>query len=83
MAIVRIRFDGGSVPVITGAIPPDKDTPISNPTQTGFLTNQGLIVQEGDYCFGLQTPIPYTPLWQTVQAVDGVPAELTFRRKAT
>lgn len=82
MAIVRIGFDGGSVPVVTGAIPRNDDTPISNPTQTGFQTNQALIVEQGEYCFGLETPVPYTPLWQTVQAVDGVPSEITFRRKA-
>jgi hypothetical protein len=82
MAVVRVRFDGGNVPVVTGSIPPDNDTPISNPTQTGFQTNQALIVEAGEYCFGLETPVRYTPLWQLVQAVDGVPAEITFRRKA-
>jgi hypothetical protein len=81
MAIVRVRFDGGNVPVVRGAIPPDANTPISNPTQTGFTTNQGIIVAEDEYCFGLDTSIPYTPLWQTVQAVDGVPAVITFRKK--
>ena len=58
MAIVLVRFDGGNVPVVTGAIPPDADTPISNPTQTGFTTNQAIIVEEDEYCFGLDTSIP-------------------------
>ena len=51
MATVLIRFDGGNVPVVTGATPLDKDT-----------------------------PTPYEPLWQVVQAVDGVPANISFRR---
>ena len=38
------------------------------------------MVDEGEHCFGLDTPIAYTPLWQVVQAVDGVPAEISFRR---
>ena len=81
MAIVLVRFDGGNVPVVTGAIPPDTDTPISSPTPTGFATNKAFMLDEGEHCFGLDTPIAYTPLWQVVQAVDGVPAEITFRRK--
>ena len=80
MATVLIRFDGGNVPVVTGATPPDKDTPISNPTQTGFETNVPFRVDEGEYCFGLDTPIPYEPPWQVVQAVDGVPTNISFRR---
>ena len=80
MATVLIRFDGGNVPVVTGATPLDKDTPISNPTQTGFKTNVAFRVDEGEYRFGLDTPIRYGPLWQLVQAVDGVPANISFRR---
>lgn len=81
MATVLIRFNGGAVPVVSGAIPPSPDTPISNPAQTGFKTNQRFIVDEDVYCFGLDTSLTYTPLWQTVQAVEGVPAEITFRLK--
>jgi hypothetical protein len=80
MATVTIRFDAGNVPVVTGAIPPDAQTAISGPTATGFLTNQSFIVVEGVYCFGLTTSVPYTPLWRVVQAIDGVPADITFRR---
>jgi len=79
MARVLIRFNGGNVPVITGDIPPNDQTPISNPVQTGFVTNKAFIVAEGVYCFGLQTPHAYTPLWQVVQAVDGEQTEITFR----
>ena len=39
------------------------------------------MVDDGEYCFGLDTPIGHTPLWQVVQAVDGVLAEISFRRK--
>ena len=81
MAIVLVKFDGGNVPVVTGAIPPDDATPISNPTRTGFETNKAFMVDDGEHCFGLDTPIACTPLWQVVQAVDGVPAEISFRRK--
>ena len=78
MAIVRLRFDGGNVPVVTGDIPPDDQTPIPNPAPTGFTTNRAFIVRAGIYCFGLQTAVPYTPLWQLVQAVDGEEAEIRF-----
>jgi hypothetical protein len=79
MATVLISFNGGIVPIVTGDIPPDDHTPISNPTQTGFVTNQAFIVTEGVYCFGLGTPISYEPLWQVVQAVDGEQAEISFQ----
>jgi hypothetical protein len=80
MATVLIRFDGGNVPVITGAIPANEDTPISNPTPTGFVTNEAFRVDEGEYCFGLDATVPYAPLWQVVQAVNGVPSNIRFRR---
>jgi hypothetical protein len=80
MATVHISFDGGNVPIVTGDAPPSDRTPIIDPTPTGFTTNQAFIVAEGFYCFGLQSPIPYTPLWQVVQAVDGVQAEIAFRK---
>lgn len=79
MATVRISFNAGSVPIVTGDMPPDPQTPIAEPTQTGFATNQAFIVPEGIYCFGLETPIPHTPLWRMVQAVDGEQAEIAFR----
>ena len=81
MAIVLIRFNGGDVSIVTGAMPLDKDTPISSATPTGFETNKAFMVDEGEHCFGLDTPIAHTPLWQVVQAVDGVPAEISFQRK--
>ena len=80
MATVRVSFDGSNVPVVTGDVPPDDQTPIVNPTPTGFTTNQAFIVTEGVYCFGLQTAVPYAPLWQVVQAVDGEQAEVVFRK---
>ena len=82
MATVLVKFNGGNVPVVTGAIPPNESTPISNPDPTGFMTNQAFIVAEGQYCFGLDTTASYTPLWQVVQAVDGPQTEITFRRKS-
>jgi hypothetical protein len=81
MAIVMVKFDGGNVPVVTGDIPPDDNTPISDPTPTGFSSNQAVIVADGINCFGLDTTIPYTPLWQTVQSIAGVQAEITFHRR--
>jgi hypothetical protein len=80
MATVLIRFDGGNVPVITGDIPPNPQTPINPPTPTGFVTNKAFIVDEGNYCFGLATTIRHTPLWALVQAVDGQQADIAFRR---
>jgi hypothetical protein len=80
MAIVLIKFNGGNVPVVTGDIPFDDGTPISNPTATGFVTNQAFIVAAGPYCFGLNSAISHKPLWQVVQAVDGEETEITFLR---
>ena len=80
MATVRVSFDGGDVPVVTGDIPPDDNTPVADPTPTGFTTNQAFIIAEGVYCFALQTALPYAPLWQVVQAVDGEQSEITFRK---
>ena len=80
MATVRIRFDGGNVPIVTGDKPPDDQTPIADPTRTEFTTNHSFIVVEGMYCFGLETPRPYSPLWQVVQAVDGEETDIAFRK---
>jgi len=80
MAIVLVKFDRNNIPVVTGDIPPNAQTPISDPTRTGFVTNQAFIVAEGEYCYGLQSSVAYTPLWQLVQAVDGEQTEITFRR---
>lgn len=79
MATVRISFNAGNVPIVTGDLPPDGQTPIAAPTQTGFTTNQAFIVPEGIYCYGLDTGLPYTPLWQVVQAVDGEQTEIAFQ----
>jgi hypothetical protein len=81
MAIVRLSFDAGNVPVVTGDLPPDAQTPIPNPTPTDFTSNQAFVVREGFYCFGLETAVPYTPLWQLVQAVDGEETEILFRKQ--
>lgn len=80
MATVRVSFDGGNVPVVTGEVPADDQTPIVNPRPTGFTTNQAFIVEEGVYCFGIQTAFPHAPLWQVVQAVDGEQAVIVFRK---
>jgi hypothetical protein len=80
MATVRISFDGGNVPIVTGDMPANAQTPIADPTETGFTTNQAFIVPEGVYCFGLDTATAYTPLWQVVQAVDGQQTDIAFER---
>jgi hypothetical protein len=79
MAIVRVSFDGGDVPIVTGDVPPDGQTKIADPMETGFTANRPFIVAEGLYCFGLQTALPYTPLWQVVQAIEGEEAEIFFQ----
>ncbi len=80
MATVRISFDGGNVPIVIGDMPADDQTPIADPTPTGFTTNRPFIVVEGMYCFGLETAQPYSPLWQVVQVVDGEATDITFRK---
>ena len=81
MALVRIDFDGGDVPVVTGSFPPDPNTPIQNPTSTGEDTNTEFPVPPGIYCYGLDTTIPHTPLWRRVQAIDGQTAVARFTKK--
>ena len=81
MATVRVSFNGGNVPIVTGDVPPDERTPILNPTPTGFTTNQTFMVREGIYCFGLDAPVPHAPLWQVVRAIDDEPAEIVFRKQ--
>jgi hypothetical protein len=80
MATVRISFDGGNVPIVTGDLPADDQTPIAVPVETGFTTNHPFIVAEGLYCYGLRTAQPHRPLWRVVQAVDGQPNEASFRK---
>jgi hypothetical protein len=78
MVLVKLDVDG--IPIVTGDIPPNAQTPIVNPTRIGQVTNRAFIVAAGEYCYGLQSTVAYTPLWQTVQAIDGEQAEITFRR---
>jgi hypothetical protein len=80
MAIVRVSFNGGNVPIITGDAPPDDRISITDPMPTGFVTNRAFIVSEGIYCFGLDSANPYTPLWQLIQAVDGEETEISFQQ---
>ncbi len=80
MATVLVKFEVDGVSIVTGEIPPDGQTPISDPVQTGHVTNRVFIVAAGTYCYGLLTPLAYAPLWQVVEAVDGVPTTVTFRR---
>jgi len=81
VATVLIHFDTPGVPIVTGELPTDPQTPIQNPVATGFVTNQAFIVPAGTYCYGLQTDAAVTPLWQVVQAVDGEQTEASFRRR--
>ena len=83
MAIVLVRFDGGNVPVVTGDIPPDDRHPDQRVRRRqSFETNQAVHRGRGrSIASGSDTPIAHTPLWQVVQAIDGVPAEIAFRRK--
>jgi hypothetical protein len=79
MATIRISFDGGNVPIVTGDMPANEQTPMAEPTSTGYTTNQLFIVVEGMYCFALQTTQPHTPLWHVVQAVDSEQTDIAFR----
>lgn len=82
MATVRISFKSGDVPIVTGDMPPNAQTPIVVPTHTGFRTNRPFIVTEGVYCFGLDTATRHTPLWLIVQAVDGEQTNIAFQSLA-
>ena len=82
MASVLITFDGGNVPVLVGDVPPDPQTPIADPVATGYSTNKPFIVDQNVYCYCIQTNIPHTPLWRTVQAIDGVESKIAFRKTA-
>jgi hypothetical protein len=79
MATVRISYNAGNVPIVTGDLPPNPQTPIASPTPTGFTTNRAFIVPEGIYCYGLDTATTHTPLWQVVQAVDGEQTDIAFQ----
>ena len=78
MATVKILFDGGDVPVVMGRKPPADNVPIENPVPAGGSTNTAFMALAGVHFYGLDTPIPYRPLWQKGRAIDGVPLELTF-----
>jgi hypothetical protein len=78
MATIRVKFDGGDVPVLVGAPPTGPDQPIVNPIDTGNVTNTPFIAEAGDYCVTVGSPRAFTPLWQIGQAVDGEQLELTF-----
>jgi hypothetical protein len=81
MARVLIRFDGGNVPIVTGDVPPDDATPISDPQPTDFVTNQAFIVAPGAWCFGLEPGVHCTPLWQVVRAVEGEETVASFKKR--
>ena len=80
MARVLITYDGGDVPIVTGGVPPNDTTPIDQPTDTGFVTNQEFITDDGEYCFGLQTTGRVRPLWRVVQTVAGTLVQASFHK---
>ena len=80
MARILITYNGGNIPILTGGEPPDATTPIDQPTDTGFVTNQEFMTADGIYCFGLQTADSVTPLWRTVQAIAGTLVTAKFRK---
>jgi hypothetical protein len=79
MAIIKILFDGGDVPVVMGRKPPSQTVSIADPVPAGGTTNAPFLALAGVHFYGLDTPIPHTPLWLKGRAIDGVPLELTFR----
>ncbi len=78
MAVVRIDFDGGDVPILAGEEPDSPDDPVIEPVDTGCVTNAPAVMAAQDYCFALKTDKKYSPLWQTGQAVDGQTLVLKF-----
>jgi len=80
MALVRIDFDGGDVPVLSGEEPDSPTDPIADPVDTNCVTNTPFFFPAGFYCFAPKTDLAYAPLWQTGQAVDGQELVLEFRR---
>lgn len=82
MATVIMEFDGGDVPVITGAQPASPGMPITKPTYTGGITNTPFVATPGIRCYALDTEIPYTPLWQLGQVIDGIQLKLVFKKVA-
>ena len=81
MAIVKILFDGGNVPVVMGAKPPAENVRIANPVPAGGTTNSSFPALAGVHFYGLDTSMPYTPLWLKGRAINGVPLQLTFRKQ--
>jgi hypothetical protein len=80
MATVKIAFDGGNVPVITGAKPAAQDVPIADPIPAGGNTNASFLALAGVHFYGLSTSIPHSPLWLRGNAIDGVPLDLSFKK---
>jgi hypothetical protein len=80
MAIVKITFDGGDVPVVTGDAPDSPDKPIENPVDTKGVSNEPFMFREGIFTFSLDTVIAFKPLWQTGQTINGIPLKLEFKK---
>ena len=80
MALVKVEFDGGDVPVVTGEEPDSEDQPIKDPVDTGGMTNTPFLIDAGIFTFSLDTDIDFKPLWQTVQTLEGQTVTLNFKK---
>ena len=78
MARVKVTFDIGGVPVLVGAEPPAPDIPILQPADSGGITNKMFTAPAGMHCYTLGTDLPFTPLWQTITAINGTMVECKF-----
>jgi hypothetical protein len=80
MAIVKVEFDDDDVPVVTGEEPDSEQKPIENAIDTGGVTNTPFLIGAGTFTFSLDTDVAFTPLWKTVQTIDGVTVTVKFNK---
>jgi len=80
MAIVKVEFDDDGVPVVTGEEPDSEQKPIENPIDTSGVTNTPFLIAAGTFTFSLNTDVLFTPLWKTVQTINGVTVTVKFEK---
>jgi hypothetical protein len=76
MGVVHVTFDL-NCNVVVGDQPEQPDDPVINPVAVG-QTNKRFIMADGLYCFSLDNPQPFTPVWQVGQVSPARVLELEF-----
>lgn len=80
MPTVMVTYEVSGIPVGTGAMPCDPNTPIDSPEDCFLVTNQRSVFAAGSHCFTLLSADDFSPLWIPLDLNEGDDLSIAFHR---